>query len=207
MNEAGIDPVKSARRRALQRAGLAAAAALVLLIGALVFEDGREAESPAQETAPTSAPELAAERGGAAVQPLPAESAAPAGVSEVTIAAVPVAAAGAEVSVADAGTGGAVDPAAAPPNAPEPAPKPVPPLADGYLVQLGVFGALENAEALRADVAARGLPARVEGRVVVGPFRDKAEADGALARLRREGMPVGFVVPPRAGSGAARAGK
>jgi DedD protein len=70
-------------------------------------------------------------------------------------------------------------------------------LANGYLVQLGVFGSMDNADGLRADVAARGLPAHVEGRVVVGPFPDKAAAEAARARLKREGLAAGIVVPPR----------
>ena len=70
---------------------------------------------------------------------------------------------------------------------PTPAAKPAPPLPDGYLIQLGVFGAMTNADALRAEVEARGLAAR--------------------DRLRREGLPAGLVVPPRKGSPVVRAGK
>jgi DedD protein len=95
-----------------------------------------------------------------------------------------------------------IDPSPAPQPASEttlpPVAKPTAiPLANGYLVQLGVFGSMDNADGLRADVAARGLPAHVEGRVVVGPFPDKAAAEAARARLKREGLAAGIVVPPR----------
>lgn len=82
-----------------------------------------------------------------------------------------------------------------PPEVVEAPPKP--PLADGYMVQLGVFGAMDNAETLRKNVAARNLPVRIESRVVVGPFSDKAEAEAMREQLRRESVAEGIVVPPR----------
>ncbi|MBL8437813.1 MAG: SPOR domain-containing protein [Zoogloeaceae bacterium] len=70
----------------------------------------------------------------------------------------------------------------------------------GYQIQLGVFGTLENAQALQAALAAEGIPARVESRVVVGPFEDRTAAKAAQARLRKAGHGAGVLVPPRPAS-------
>lgn len=209
MSAAQIDPVKLERKRALQRAGLATAVALVLLIGVLVVEDGREPET----TAPVVADEAVVMEA-----PTPPQTEAvdelPVASTAIDAATPPEAAPSPAVAVPEgspgettgselasvAATGQKTEP-------PTPAAKPAPPLPDGYLIQLGVFGAMTNADALRAEVEARGLPVRVEGRVVVGPFRDKAAADAARDRLRREGLPAGLVVPPRKGSPVVRAGK
>ncbi len=58
----------------------------------------------------------------------------------------------------------------------------------GYLVQAGVFGTPQNAEALQRKLAAAGLPATTETRVVLGPFRDRAEAERARETLRGLGV-------------------
>ena len=91
------------------------------------------------------------------------------------------------------------EPAAAQPGQP-PAGKhgETPPLAmKGYLVQLGVFASLDNAEALRTRLEGLGIPARLESRVVVGPFPDQAAARAAQTRLREAGQDAGLIVPPR----------
>ncbi len=58
----------------------------------------------------------------------------------------------------------------------------------GYTVQAGVFQSGENAEKLIARLGAAGIPARIETRVQVGPFRDKAEAEMIMRRLRELGV-------------------
>jgi DedD protein len=99
-------------------------------------------------------------------------------------------------------------PAAAPsPSVPSPAraglhedassPAGKPAAAGGYLVQMGVFGAPENAEALRSHLLALGIPARLESRVVAGPFPDKAAARAAQIRLREAGEAPGLIRPAR----------
>lgn len=222
MSAAQIDPVKLERKRALQRAGLATAAALVLLIGVLVVEDGREPET----TAPVGADE-AVVREGAVPPQTGVENEVPAASGAIRVENLPEAAPSPAVAVPEGSTGDTAGSSAAAPGSvteqasaqaapkstaqvtepPAVAAKPAPPLPDGYLIQLGVFGAMANADALRAQVEERGLPVRVEGRVVVGPFRDKAAADAARDRLRREGLPAGLVVPPRKGSPVVRAEK
>ena len=218
MSAAQIDPVKFERKRALQRAGLATAAALVLLIGVLVFEDGREPET----TAPIAP--IATDEAVVSEDQVPpktgVENEAPAASGAISDATPPGLATSPAVAVPEGLKGATAGSEAAAPVAekeqaaaqqatevPVVAAKPAPPLPDGYLIQLGVFGAMTNADALRAQVEARGLPVRVEGRVVVGPFRDKAAADAARDRLRREGLPAGLVVPPRKGSPVVRAEK
>ena len=80
--------------------------------------------------------------------------------------------------------------AAAPSKAVEPsAPK-------GYLVQVGVFTTSENARALQAKLAQKGIPSFIETRVVVGPFKDRAEADAVNKQLQEMGL-QGVVVTPR----------
>lgn len=221
MSAGQLDAVKLERKRALRRAGLAVAAALLLLIGVLVVEQepgterkpvaGLAVEAPvrAESQSPPATVVEDAGRAGAGIATSPA--AAVAQTEPTAPAAAPAEAAPPDVAPNSGPADGMATGAASMPTpaavAAQPAPVPAPAPPDGYLVQLGVFGALENAEALRADLAARGLPVRVEGRVVVGPFADKAAAEAARVRLRRETGAVGFVVPPRTAHAAGRSGK
>ncbi len=70
-------------------------------------------------------------------------------------------------------------------------------LAQGYIVQLGVFGDPDNAAILSRELAARGYPAHLQSRVVLGPFPDRQAAKAAAERLRGERKLEGIVVPPR----------
>ncbi|GHT96401.1 hypothetical protein FACS1894116_13470 [Betaproteobacteria bacterium] len=124
----------------------------------------------------------------------PQVSGAESAVTEVVTLPPPAPAAEAVAAAPEATAEAAV--AETPPEAAVEAP-PKPVLADGYMVQLGVFGAMDNAETLRKNVAARNLPVRIESRVVVGPFNDKAEAEAMREQLRRESVAEGIVVPPR----------
>lgn len=180
------------RTRALRRAGMAVFAAVVLLSGVLVLEDGEQASrsslpAPTQ-SGPVQPAFVSPPAALVAVVPEPVPSPpepavhVPALVAE---APEPVAPSPVPVGATAGGTAGT------------PTRKTSPPLANGYLVQLGVFSAMDNAEDLRTDVAARGLPAHVEGRVVVGPFASREAAEAAQARLKREGLSAGIVVPPR----------
>jgi DedD protein len=63
-----------------------------------------------------------------------------------------------------------------------------------YLVQLGVFNTLGNAEDLIAKLQAAGLPAQIESRVQVGPFATRAEADAARTKLKAMGYDDGLLV-------------
>lgn len=83
------------------------------------------------------------------------------------------------------------------------APAPTPPrtdveaIKDGYMVQLGVFSAPGNAQALVDRVDALGIPAHIESRVVVGPFKNRSEADAARRKLSASGLGKGLVVRTR----------
>jgi len=102
-----------------------------------------------------------------------------------------------------AATDGKPTPPPAPAAATAPAPKTAlakaapAPVKDGYLVQLGVFSAPGNAQALVDKVDALGIPAHIESRVVVGPFKDRAEADAARKQIAQSGLGKGMVVRGR----------
>jgi len=84
-------------------------------------------------------------------------------------------------------------PAKVPEKAPSKAPT-EPAAAKGYVVQLGVFSNYANAQALQAKLDQAGIKSYAETRVNVGPFKDKAEADQAMAKIRALG--IGAVVVP-----------
>ncbi|RXZ45137.1 SPOR domain-containing protein [Crenobacter cavernae] len=57
----------------------------------------------------------------------------------------------------------------------------------GYNVQLGLFSSLENAQRLLTELKAKGVEAKSETRVFVGPFRTRAEAEEAIVALKEIG--------------------
>lgn len=66
-----------------------------------------------------------------------------------------------------------------------------------FLVQAGVFNNADNAEELRAKIAAAGIPVRIESRVQVGPFADRKEAEDARRKLQALGVDSGLIVAVR----------
>ena len=68
--------------------------------------------------------------------------------------------------------------------------------ADGYRIQLGVFSDPANAIGLAQELTARGLPAGIQSRVVLGPFADRDAAHTAQAALRAAGVEAGMLLPP-----------
>ncbi|SBT03540.1 Cell division protein [Candidatus Propionivibrio aalborgensis] len=87
------------------------------------------------------------------------------------------------------------------PAVPEPAPsksvpQPTPPrLFSGYALQAGVFSDPRRAEALHARLVNEGIPATIEARVQVGPFKTQAEADAARARMKELGIDSVMLMP------------
>lgn len=91
----------------------------------------------------------------------------------------------------------AIAPAAtAPQRAPPPAPVTISPLpypapqqtAQGYIVQAGVFLQTPKAENYLLQLKTAGIPAYIESRVQIGPFKDKATAEAAVQKLRQLGI-------------------
>jgi len=74
----------------------------------------------------------------------------------------------------------------------------LPALADnaGYLVQAGVFSSSANAQSLQQKLAKAGIRAKVETRVQLGPYKDRREAEQALAKLKKLGVNA-VMVPTR----------
>lgn len=85
-------------------------------------------------------------------------------------------------------------PVAAPPHR-APASRPVTQAVERrYALQMGVFGNMANAEDLRAKLVANGIPATIEARVSVGPFRTRQEVDAARAKLKELGLDDGLLI-------------
>ena len=210
-------PPGSPRRAALIRAAVALAAALVLLVLGLLDRDrpapphaGAATGEPGGVTLrgapvatstnpspfpnpPTGAPSLAAGKLGAALV-------APGG--EATSGAAGVQAG---VPTSPAPSCPAPVPAAACPPPPAPVARAdgvllpraaAAPAGRGYLVQLGVFAAPDNALRVYQQAAAAGQPAHIQSRVVLGPFPDREAAEHARKRLQAAGAGPGVLIPP-----------
>jgi cell division protein FtsN len=85
-------------------------------------------------------------------------------------------------------------PAAAPAR---PASSAVASAVSNFLVQLGVFANQGNAEELRKKLTAAGIPAQLETRVQVGPFKTREEALLAQEKIKALGLDAGMLVPAR----------
>ncbi len=67
-------------------------------------------------------------------------------------------------------------------------PQVLPRLLSGVSLQAGVFADPRRAEELHARLLQEGIPATLETRVLVGPFRDRQEADVARAKMLAMGI-------------------
>lgn len=74
-------------------------------------------------------------------------------------------------------------------------PPPLARLLPGYVVQAGVFTNARAAEELHAKLALNGIPSNLEARVQVGPFKTRAEAEAARAKMKALGI-GGILIPP-----------
>lgn len=61
-------------------------------------------------------------------------------------------------------------------------------LLSGYTLQAGVFVDPKRAEELHARLVQEGIPATIETRVLVGPFKNRKEAEAARKKLRALGV-------------------
>ncbi|MDR2014943.1 MAG: SPOR domain-containing protein [Azoarcus sp.] len=196
------------RWTAMKRAGLAVAAALLLLLVMLWFGDSGQPSHPPPESAnalPPKAETPVLPESGTTAQTAAEPVVAPAPVSGET-GHVPSAIPGLDAAVAAPDTTAPPEPMKATTspqqeaNAPMPskaANAPMKPSAspDGYFIQLGVFNDTENASKVLDNVTALGLPAHTQMRVMVGPFRNKSEAEAARDRLKD--IAEGTVLPPQ----------
>jgi DedD protein len=66
-----------------------------------------------------------------------------------------------------------------------------------FVLQMGVFNNVANAEELRAKLELNGIPAQIEARVQVGPFATREEADAAREKLRALGLDGGILTAVR----------
>jgi DedD protein len=83
-------------------------------------------------------------------------------------------------------------------SVPMPVAAPAVPVAAGsFVVQLGVFNNVSNAEELRTKLRSAGIPSQLETRVQVGPFANKEDAIKAQEKLRMLGLGSGMLVLPK----------
>nr|WP_246491025.1 SPOR domain-containing protein [Chitinivorax tropicus] len=80
--------------------------------------------------------------------------------------------------------------------------KPKPVNAQAFSVQVGIFANYDNAKTLVERLSANGVNAHIESRVQVGPFKNKAEADDTMRKLKAMG--IQSVLVPLASSTAAQ---
>jgi DedD protein len=64
-----------------------------------------------------------------------------------------------------------------------------------YIVQAGTFKSTANAQALQKQLQRAGIPARLETRVQLGPFKNRRDADTALARAKKLGIAAVLIGP------------
>ena len=208
-------PSGSPRRAALIRAGGALAAVLVLLVLGLL---DRDRPAPPHAGAATGDPGGVTLRGApVAMSPDPSPN-SPIGAGSPVAGKLGTALAAPGRTATSAATGvqevastspAPVCPAPVPATACPPPPAPVAradgvllpraaaaPAGRGYLVQLGVFAAPDNALRVYQQAAAAGQPAHIQSRVVLGPFPDRAAAEHARKRLQAAGAGPGVLIPP-----------
>ena len=107
----------------------------------------------------------------------------------------PAAPAAASASAAPARTTRAEAPAARS-EVPVAAEPPAPPrLFSGYALQAGVFADPRRAEDLHARLVLEGVPATIESRVQVGPFKSRAEAEAMRDKLKTLGVESVLLLP------------
>lgn len=218
MMKSDTTPVGEQRQRAMRRAMIGAGVMALLLVALLFIKDEEQPPVPAVTENASSpvvqAPVQIAADAGAPAAPQRADLAPPvtAETSPAPTLEAPAAPdAAAAPAMADASVAAAQPDATAPPaeepaiaepvmaamTAPQPRRFPPPPPGNGYMVQLGVFTDTENAATLLLELAAAGHPAYLQSRVVLGPYPNKAAAQQAQDKIRRERKLDGMIVPPR----------
>ena len=70
-------------------------------------------------------------------------------------------------------------------------------LFSGFALQAGVFSDPRRAEELHARLTLEGIPATIESRVQVGPFKNREEAEAARSRLKSLGVDAVMLLPAK----------
>lgn len=139
--------------------------------------------SAAKKAVTTPAPATAAPKTAPTAAPAPAKV-APVTTPAKTIAATPAVPARAPAAITAAPRALPAAPVTISPL-PYPAPQQTP---QGYIVQAGVFLQTPKAENYLLQLKTAGIPAYIESRVQIGPFKDKAAAEAAIQKLRQLGI-------------------
>ncbi|CAM5336017.1 sporulation domain-containing protein [Thauera sp. 28] len=175
------------RRRALRRAGLALAGAVVLGVLLLAYGERQPRPSAVASALPVAPDPERVQTPVADTKVVPDETSGLGAVVERLVDSPAQVQADASTAIAPAvPVAGVLLPLAA-----------VQPGGEGIYLQLGVFGDVSNALAVYERLAEAGMEARIQSRVVVGPFADRRAAERAQAALRKAGEPEGILVPPR----------
>ncbi len=159
---------------------IAAAALIGLAIGGLALVD-RFRERPMGLTPPH-------EPSQALITPPAPESSVPAGKPEPPITPPPPPQVVNNETLAAPLRAIGVTPSLPPAAQPAPTEKTALVTGQAYMIQVGVFTSPANAQALRKRLQRAGFGAHLETRVLLGPFKDKLDADKALARAKKLGI-------------------
>lgn len=193
------------RRRLINRIALAGVAIVVLLGGlavidsmyvaptapAPVAEPSRQIEAVDVPSTPIAAPEPPRPEAVPTIKRAPAEPEE----SSSPSAPMPHHAPAKAVAAAPAQELAHQEPATVNNHAPTPRP-----LTQGtqaerrFVLQMGVFNNIDNAQELLAKLQNGGVPAQIEARVQVGPFKTRAEADAARAKVKAMGLDDGLLM-------------
>ncbi|CAG4884303.1 conserved protein of unknown function [Georgfuchsia toluolica] len=179
------------RRRLIKRIALAGVA-IAALLGGLAVIDGMFA-APVPSSEPSAIVDAAKPMSVATTLPEPPPQAVPSN----KISAAPV-----ESSSSSAPLPRQLHPPAKPAEVKQAAVKPAPPhpltqnaqTERHFVLQMGVFNNVDNAQELLARLLKNDVPAQIEARVQVGPFKTRAEADEARAKLKAMGLDAGLLM-------------
>lgn len=159
---------------------IAAAVLIGLAIGALALVD-RFRERPAGLTPPH-------EPSQALITPPAPESNVPAVKPEPPITPPPPPQVVNNETLAPSPRATSVTPSVPPATQPAPAEKTALLPGKAYMIQVGVFTSPANAQTLQKQLQRAGIEAHLETRVQIGPFKERREADRALARAKKLGI-------------------
>lgn len=180
------------RRRLIKRIALAGVA-IAALLGGLALID-RMYSAPASSSEPPASAAAAMPLSVATTLPEPPQ---PQAVPSIKISAAPEAGPSSSAPVPrqfhPPAKPAQVKQAAAKPASPHPSPQGAQ-SERHFVLQMGVFNNVDNALELFARLRKNDVPAQIEARVQVGPFKTRAEADETRAKLKAMGLDAGLLM-------------